>query len=404
MWSNILNFFLLSTIFITPLIPAYFGFGYELSKVLVSLILIIPAGFVFVYLLSKREVKLHWSGIKIAALVFLFILSITSVLGIHPVESLVGKHPYFQGLILYWFLFLFYLMVSEIALDGKSLNKVVTFSAAVVSIIAVAQFILLNFFGLPVPAYAGRVISTFGQPNLYSGFLLLALPFAHQLKEKRIFWISIICLGIFLSISKAAVILLLGLALYIFFRNLRSKSWIIFFILVFLLNALTFSLDKSTGLVWDEIIRPLTKQGTEGYLVEKRIYIIPVILDIYSRSPILGYGIDSINDLYKEHFADFKPELNNYPPLYFNLMNLTIDRSHSYFLDLIIFSGAIGLSAYLYLLYLVFKSKAPGFLKTFIILYLVWTQFQVQSIVHLILFWAVIGIIDNSKKFKHYKS
>lgn len=399
---NILNFFLLAIIFITPLIPAYFGLGYELIKVLSFLVLTLISGFIFVYLLSVKKIKIRRSKIQAAGLVFLIILSITSVLGIHPVESLAGGHPYFQGLILYWFLFLFYLMVSEIALDRKILNKVITFSASLVSAIAVVQFVLLNFFGQPVPAYAGRVISTFGQPNLYSGFLLLALPFAYQLKEKRIFWILIICLGIFLSMSKAAVILLLGLALYIFFKNSKSKGGVIFLMLVFLLNALTFSMDKSTGLVWDEVVRPFTKEGTEGYLVEKRAYIFPVLFEIYLKSPVFGNGIDSINYLYKGEFADFKPELKNYPPLYLNLMNLTIDRSHNYFLDLMIFSGALGILVYLYLLFQVFRTKAPGFLKAFMILYLIWIQFQVQSIIHLILFWAVIGIIDNSKKFKHH--
>jgi hypothetical protein len=118
----------------------------------------------------------------------------------------------------------------------------------------------------------------------------------------------------------------------------------------------------------------------------------------------LGYGIDSINVLYKGQFSGFKPELKNYPPLYFNLMNLTIDRSHNYFLDLLIFSGVLGLMTYIYLLYLLFKSKVPAFLKIFLALYIIWVQFQVQSIVHLMLFWLVVGTIDNVKKFNDDKS
>lgn len=406
--QRLLNVLLLANLFLTPLIPAEFGFGYELIKVLTFLSLTIVAGLIFVYLLSKKKLKIHSTKIKISALLFFLILSMTSLLGIHPLESLAGKYPYFEGLILYWFLFLFYLILSESKLSLKSINQSISFSAAIVAIVAIFQFILINAFKIDIPSYSGRVVSTFGQPNLYSGFLLLSLPFAFQLKSYKYLLIGIISLGVVVSLSKAAIILLLALGLVVLYKNTKYKGLFAFGILVIFLNALVFSLNQSSGLVWDEVLKPLSQTGVENYQVERRIYIIPVLLEEYSRSPLMGFGIDSINSLYKGHFAGFKPELKNYPPLYFNLMNLNIDRSHNYFLDLLIFSGILGLAGYVCLIYFVFKKPAPSYMKVVLLLYLIWVQFQVQSIVQMIIFWLVLGIVDKkatvdtNKKLKDY--
>ena len=384
--------------------PAYFGFGYELIKLLAFLVLATISGFVFVYLLGKKSLKIHRSKIKIAGLLFLSILTFSSLFGIHPVESLAGKYPYYQGLILYWLLFLFFLMVSESKLSHGPINRIVSLSAVIVASIAIGQFILINLFKINLPTYAGRVVSTFGQPNLYSGFLLLSLPFAFMIKRYRYWVIIIISLGIIVSYSKAAIILLLVLGLAIIYRHVKYKGFFIFGILVMLLNALVFSLSQSSGLLWDEVLKPLSQTGVENYQVERRIHIFPVLIEEYSKSPLLGFGIDSVSTLYKSHFAGFKPELKNYSPLYFNLMNLNIDRSHNYFLDLLIFSGVLGLAGYFCLLYLVLRKSAPDYLKVVLILYLVWVQFQVQSIAHLLLFWLVAGLVDNSVNFKEDKS
>lgn len=397
MLINLLNFFLLLNIFLVPIVPAFFGLGFELIKVVTFLILTLAGGFIFIFLLAKKRIKIRRTKIKTAALIFLLILTITSLAGINPFESLVGNYPYYQGLIIYWLLFLFFLIVSQVRIKSSQLVNSISASAVLVSLVSIIQFIQLNFIRLEIPNYAGRVVSTFGQPNLYSGFLLLTLPFVYQLKSRRVLWICLIFLGIILSFSRAAIILLFGLFIFWIIKRFREKSLIIFLLGFLLINALVYSLENPSGIVRQEVIMPLVDQKEEGYAAEKRIYIGPIIFDIFLTRPVLGFGIDSINDLYREHFSDFKPELRDYPPLYFNLMNLTVDRSHNYFLDLLVFSGVLGLVAYLCLVFLLFKNIHPSFMKIFLILYLVWIQFQVQSIVQLILFWLVAGTIDNKE-------
>lgn len=392
-----LELFLLLTIFLTPIIPSSFGFGFELIKVLTFLSLTILAGLIFVYLLSKKKLKVHWSKIKIAGLVFLIILSITSLLGIHPGESLVGKYPYFQGLILYWLLLFFSLMVSSINIKKDLLNKVISVSALIVGLLSIWQFIQLNLLGIQIPSYAGRVVSTFGQPNLYSGFLLLSLPLIFNTKRRSYIIMLIVTAAVVLSLSKAAIAILSGAGLWFFLSKLKQKGLAIYLLILCFINILVFSLDNSSGIFWDEVIKPLTLGRTDTGTIEKRAHILPVLFEIYSGSPVMGFGIDSINSLYTQKFAGFSPETVVYSPVDFNLKNLIIDRSHNYFLDLLIFSGILGLVCYSYLIFALFKTSAPKPLKFFLILYLIWVQFQVQSIAHLLLFWLIVGVIDNRK-------
>lgn len=403
MLVKVLNSILLLTVSLTPLLPASFGFGYELIKVLAFIVLTIISGLIFVFLLSTKKIKIQPSKIKTAALIFLLILSFTSAIGINPGESFTGNSPYYQGVIVYWLLFLFFLMISSVKIDNDLTVKFLSFSALAVSFIAIFQFIQLNIFKIETLNYAGRVISTFGQPNLYSGFLLLSLPFALNLKQNE-FFLALISLGIISSLSRSSIILAFAFFALLLFKNFKDKGLIIFLFIFLIINAVTFSLDKTTGVVWEEVVMPLKRQGIYEDSAEKRIHIIPVLLTISLQRPLTGYGIDSIDNLYKSYFSNFKPELKNYSPLYFNMMNLNIDRSHNYFLDILIFSGIFGLGAYLYLLYLLFKTKKPFFITLFLILYVIWFQFQVQSVVHLMLFWLVAGVIDNSKYLIHDKS
>lgn len=295
-------------------------------------------------------------------------------------------------------------MVSESKLSLKSVNKFVSFSAVIVAIIAIIQFVLLIFFKIEIPTYAGRVVSTFGQPNLYSGFLLLALPLILDRKHPNYLVITIVSLAIILSLSKAAIAILSGAGLWFLISKLKQKGLAIYLLIVCFINILVFSLENSSGIVWDEVITPLTLGKADTGTVEKRAHILPVMFEIYSKSPVLGFGIDSIDSLYNQKFAGFSPETIVYSPVDFNLKNLYVDRSHNYLLDLLIFSGILGLLSYSYLIYALFKTSAPKPLKFFLILYLIWIQFQVQSIAHLMLFWLVAGVIDNVKKFKHDES
>lgn len=128
---------------------------------------------------------------------------------------------------------------------------------------------------------------------------------------------------------------------------------------------------------------------------EKRLIFTPTLLKIAENSLLLGYGLENIDPVYQQYFQgiDFNT-LND--PLPHTLKNLQIDRSHSYLLDLMLFSGIVGVGVYLVLvLTLVLRVRSQSLL-TGLSIYLIWTQFHNQSIVHLIYFWWMVGLISKA--------
>jgi hypothetical protein len=130
------------------------------------------------------------------------------------------------------------LIVSGINPDGRMIRKAVIVSATLVAVLSCIQFLMLNVFEIDIINYSGRVVSTFGQPNLYSGFLLLTLPWVVLGKKPNWLVFLIIFSGIIVSLSKASVILGVGLGIYLISRKIKSRRVRILLLLVTLLSFL----------------------------------------------------------------------------------------------------------------------------------------------------------------------
>ncbi len=185
--TSVAKVIILLTIFLTPLIGVTNNLGYEQVKILFFIVLTSLSGLFWV--LGKPTIE----GTRITKVGVLFIIAllITSISGIDPLNSILGIQPYFQGWILYAYLFLFYLLVSSIKIPFEHWAYALVGSATIVGLLAIKDWILLNLLGMQIPTYAGRVVSTFGQPNFYSGFILLILPFwyfLNSIKIRRLFF------------------------------------------------------------------------------------------------------------------------------------------------------------------------------------------------------------------------
>lgn len=398
------QFLILLIIFLTPLLTPFQGLGYEQIKVFSFLILVslLTLG----WLLHKPKYSLKFSKVKLFSALFIISLTISSFLGANPFNSIVGSQPYFQGLIVYYYLWLFCLLISSFKPDLTIISKAISVSAFLVSFLAIKDFVLLYLFHQTVPTYAGRVVSTFGQPNFYAGFLLISLPFifwtvVHTKSHLRLFFSLSLLLSIcaiFISGSRSCE-LILFLALFIsLFKLIKSKIKYLLsaFVVLSIILTIIFSFQNYAGIFEIEMLKPLqNRQWVSWSSPEKRVFIWPVIIDLISQKPLLGYGIDSLGLIWADHFAQLKPELGQISALNFDLQNLVIDRSHNYLLDILIFSGAIGLFFWLGLVLITIRSSKNGLLLSSLLLYLIFIQFQNQSIVHLIYFWLLVGLIDH---------
>lgn len=400
---------LLLSLFILPLLGAVGNLGYEQIKVLFFILSISLIGFVWM----GKQFK--WTLISIAATLFILTLLITSMIGIDPKSSLLGKEPYFQGWILYAYLFLLYLIVKSQKVDFEKYALVLSVSALLVSTLAIYDWVLLNIFNQPVPTYAGRVVSTFGQPNFYAGFLLLCLPFAYMLlkypnqKLQRLGWGSglLSMIGILVSYSRSTILIALLLLILGLISQLKIKIRIGMLVLVIVLVSLFLAWKLSAGIVGNEISTPISTKNPDltKESVEKRVYIWPVAWQLVLQEPFTGYGLENINRAFAGYFKDnYHPlfEANSQiSPVLISLKELNIDRSHSYFLDLLLFSGIFGLISWLFLVSLMLRKAIynNNILLVSLLTYLIWIQFQNQGVTHLVYFWLLVGLLDSSQIF-----
>lgn len=403
---------LLLFIFLIPLIGAMGSFGYEQIKVSFFILSISLIGLLWL----GRGLK--WTRASVAAGLFILILLVTSAVGVDPKTSILGNQPYSEGWVVYAYLLLLALIVSSLGIKLKNYAFVLAASSLIVSLLAIEDWLLKNFFGFLVPSYAGRVVSTFGQPNFYGGFLLLTLPFSYLLfkdSDKRLQFLGwgsgvAALVGIMVSFSRAAILLALFLLILGLFDQLKVKFKLGLAVLGILVVSIFLAFKFSSGIVGNEVSQPfltknpdLTKES-----VEKRAYIWPEAFTIALQKPVLGYGLENIDKSFAGYFEQNKhaifEENLQISPVLISLKDLNIDRSHNYILDLLLFSGALGVVTWLGLLWVLFKKlrqnvhdREQNVLLVSLITYLVWIQFQNQSIVHLIYFWLLVGLIDQGE-------
>lgn len=394
---------LLLVVFLTPLLEATSFFGFEQIKVL---FFIVSTSLMGLFWMGK---KVRWTTVNKIAGFFILSLLITSLLGIDLKSSLLGKEPYFQGWILYAYFFLFYLVVQQTKIRLEEYSWALSLSAFLVSVLSIQDWILINVFHQTISTYAGRVVSTFGQPNFYAGFILLVLPFANRLGRWKYLSLIMGSLAILASGSRAAILLLPLVFLSFMAQKVKNRLLIWGIATVFLVvigASLFLSYSFSTGFLWQEIFNPfqssLRAEANPVTSVEKRFFIWPLIWAVIGQRSFTGYGLENISTGLSGYFADNKHvffEENLYPSsVLIRLKDLRIDRTHSYALDLLMFSGMFGFLAWGILICLLIRQARSRTILVALLLYLVWAEFQNQSIVHLMYFWLLAGLIAQQYK------
>lgn len=401
---------LLLTVFFIPLIGATGFLGFEQIKILFFILSTSLVGFIWV--LSKP--KLEWNLVKIASGVFILSLFLTSGLGINIQAGLLGNVPYFQGWIIYAYLWLFSIIVASSGIKFSHWSLVIVASAILVSFFAIKDWILINIFAVQIPTYAGRVVSSFGQPNFLAGFLLLTLPFSYYLfkdTNRKLSYVGGVSAlmsfaGIFVSFSRSTILMALLLFILGLIGELKIKFKIGLIVLGVILVSIIVGLWFSSGIVGNEISKPFLTKNPDltRESVEKRAYIWPVAWQLIKQKPLTGYGLENIAQSFSNYFETNKHKIFeenlNISPVLISLKELNIDRSHNYILDLLLFSGGIGLLAWVILIGILFwkqsqsqDKRKKGVLFVALIIYLIWIQFQNQSIVNLVYFWLLMGLI-----------
>jgi len=119
------------------------------------------------------------------------------------------------------------------------------------------------------------------------------------------------------------------------------------------------------------------------------------------QKPFLGYGLENINTAYADYFTVNKHALFEINAMQtsvmYRLKDLMADRSHNYALDLLLFSGILGFLSWGVLVCLMIKKARQKEILLGLLFYLIWSSFQNQSVVNLLYFWLLAGIIDQEE-------
>ncbi len=157
-----------------------------------------------------------------------------------------------------------------------------------------------------------------------------------------------------------------------------------------------FSLYSGNGLLHQELINPLTGKRVGEGGQERRVYIWSFIIGLMEKSPVTGYGLDNLKFVFKDGLSDVPDK----PAFYYTVKDLTVDRSHNYLMDLVIFGGFPLLIIWLGLFFMLVKKSTSHFERFFLVLYFLWIQLQIQGIVHLVMFFTIAGLIQKNIQAK----
>jgi len=144
----------------------------------------------------------------------------------------------------------------------------------------------------------------------------------------------------------------------------------------------------------DELIQPFRNQTVEFSNVQKRYFIWQIALEQIGRRPLLGYGLENIDEALPDEYDFNHPK----PAFYHSIKDLTIDNTHNLFLNLLLWGGVVLVIPFIVLLAILYKSTKSLTLKVSLSIFLVWSFFQNLSLVHWLFFYILIAMIAAEAK------
>lgn len=238
--------------------------------------------------------------------VWIGVLIISSFNGLDPTKSLIGGGYRHQGVL--FFVSLWVVGKSVLLLDEK--YKRILSNGFIITVVAQVLIIVLQKV-LNISPTNFRPIGTLGEPNAVAGFINIGLFFSQNIYFTLLIFVANLILQ-----SRTGIIMFLILVVPLLFRRK------LFLLLPYVIIAVSF-------LFYFSNIRNI--QGP--YNFESRTKYVKVATLAILEKPILGYGLESIDEVFDQ----------GYKNMGINLEGLMIDRSHNFILDILLWSGILGL-------------------------------------------------------------
>lgn len=155
---------------------------FDLVKLAIFRVLILAIVFIYVAKMLIKSEPVNWSWREALLVAFLVFGILSVVTSIHIPTALHGKYKRYEGLLT----FITYLTAYFVAAQtfrgkekGRTLIEVISFAGALVAFYGILQYIGSDPIDWgAVPFEQRRSFSTFGNPDLLAGYLVLAFPCA----------------------------------------------------------------------------------------------------------------------------------------------------------------------------------------------------------------------------------
>lgn len=300
-------------------------------------------------------------------LLWLVVLLVSSIIGVHPFESIIGGSYRHQGVLFFFSLWVVGKTVSTLDKNSDS------FLVRALSITIIVESLLMLFQYSFGKLYFGKPLGTIGEANAAAGFLAIGSGFL----DANYLWAIFIVFVIFLTRSKSGLFAALVTNIYLLVGKV-SKKKIIFLVSVVLMASI------AVGYIYlGNKIRYLIAPASSLWHLESedRVLIWRMGIDKILQKPIFGWGAESSEVVFYSSYKE-----SGMP-----LLGIAIDRAHNLFLDILMWSGVVGLGFFLVWLWKIFKYIKRLNFKLAFFAFLIFSFFQPLSIVH----WILIIIIVN---------
>jgi O-antigen ligase len=397
----------------TPLIVSgkfFFPFVGPKSLFFMGLAEIIFTAWLILIIFSKSY-RPKFNFLLIALILFVAILTLSSIFGVDISRSFWSKYERMTGLLMWFHLIAFFLVIFSVfeKTDWLKIFTVSIFVAVLISLISLWVKANPKIEGLLFSARGGATIgnsSFLGTYLLFNIFLALYLflKSAGGLKIYSGISLAIISLALFSSDARAAILSVLGGAILLFFLWLifcqkgKLKLAGIFLLIIFTISVLGLmylSLEPES-LVYQKMVQMASKS---------RIVIWQAAWQGFLERPWLGWGPENFELVFTKYY-DPRLALSEYGG------EVWFDRAHNIIFDTLVTSGIIGFLSYLgiflasfYILWKkYFKEKIDFWLNSIFSVILISYSVQNLTVFDMVnsylMFFLVLGFIGNIGSFK----
>lgn len=277
------------------------------------------------------------------------------------------------------FLIFFYLILyGDEKFFLSKLRDLLISAALLTSFYNIMQYYSIDFMGI----FSGKMVSTFGNPNFFSQFAAAVFFIAIVSKSKKIsVWrissAAIILFAVFLSGSRAALLSIAIVSIFILLK-MRSKKYLIISLLV--LTSI-FIFGKGTlSTIWQQDIRSSFRYNQTRVVLNEIRYNPGKLL--------FGFGSDS----FEREFAK-----NVDKDLWYASGKVRIQNIHNEFLAILFENGIVIAALFFTLLVFLLKSRSVYVYSLLSFLITAFFSFPLHIPSTLLLFFIIIGFIYKNR-------